>query len=340
MSEVFVGIDIAKDQCEMYVHPTTNRLSFGVSGIKETIDYLSDIKPAKIVMEATGGYEVPIAAHLTAAKLPVVIVNPRQVRDFARAMGILAKTDAIDARVLALFAEKIRPESRPLPDESLRALKELVTRRQQLVEMRTMESNRRRMLQFERASESITLMLDTIDDEIRKLDRDIKKFIVDSPVWQKKVDLLKGVPGIGMGTSSLLVALLPELGMLNRRQIASLVGLAPMNRDSGALRGRRTLIGGRSMIRSALYMPTLSAIRYNPLIRRFYERLRKAGKPPKVAIAACMRKLLTLLNAIMRDNQPWIPQTALPYASEGSPIFNQNLWRSVSMLSSGMRTVS
>jgi transposase len=310
MSEVFVGIDVAKDHCDMYVYPSAQQGSFGMSGMDDVVIRLRDLKPVMIVMEATGGLEIPVAAELVAAGLPVAVVNPRQVRDFARAMGILAKTDAIDAQVLARFGEKVRPENRPLPDARMRALRELVTRRQQLVDMRTMESNRRRMLRSERACASIQLLLDTIETEICNLDREIKKHITKSPIWQEKVDLLKSVPGIGDTTAPLLVVALPELGRLNRRQIASLVGLAPMNRDSGTLRGHRTIIGGRRMVRTALYMPTICAIRSNPLIRRFYDRLRTAGKPPKVAITACMRKMLILLNAILRDNVPWVTHTA------------------------------
>ena len=310
MSDIFIGIDVAQDSCNLYVYPLAQQSTFGICGMADVIVRLRDLHPAMIVMEATGGLEVPVAAELVAADLPVTVVNPRQVRDFARALGILAKTDAIDARVLALFAEKVRPESRPLPDARIRALRELVTRRQQLMEMRTMESNRRRMLRSERASTSIQLMLDTIENEIHKLDLEIKKHITKSPIWQKKADLLKSVPGIGNTTASLLVVALPELGKLNRRQIASLVGLAPMNRDSGNLRGHRTIIGGRRMVRTALYMPTICAIRFNPIIRRFYERLRTAGKPPKVAITACMRKLLIILNAIVRKNVPWVPYIA------------------------------
>ena len=308
MNDIFV--DIAKDQCDMYVHPSAEHDTFRKSGMDDVISRLRDLDPELIVMEATGGLEVPVAAELAAAGLPVAVVNPRQVRNFARAMGILAKTDAIDARVLALFADKVRPEIRTLPDARMRALRELVTRRQQLVEMRTMESNRRRMLRSERASASIKLLLDTIDTEIRKLDSAIKKHITKSPVWQEKADLLKSVPGIGDTTASLLIVALPELGTLNRREIASLAGVAPMNRDSGTLRGHRTIFGGRRMVRIALYMPTISAIRFNPLISRFYERLRAAGKPPKVAITACMRKMLILLNAIIRDNKQWAPNIA------------------------------
>jgi transposase len=307
MSDIFVGIDVAQDHCDMYVYPLAQQSTFEICGMADVIARLRDLQPAMIVMEATGGLEVPVAVEFVAADLPVAVVNPRQVRDFARAMGILAKTDVIDARVLALFAEKVRPESRPLPDARMRALRELVTRRQQLVDMRTMESNRRRMLRSERASTSIQLMLGTIENEIHKLDLEIKKHITKSPIWQNKADLLKSVPGIGNTTAPLLVVALPELGKLNRRQIASLVGLAPMNRDSGTLRGHRSIIGGRRMVRTALYMPTICAIRFNPIIRRFYERLRIAGKPPKVAITACMRKLLIILNAIVRKNVPWVP---------------------------------
>jgi transposase len=310
MSDIFVGIDVAQDHCNMYVYPLAQQSSFGICGMADIVARLRDLQPAMIIMEATGGLEIPVAAELVAANLPVTVVNPRQVRDFARAMGILAKTDAIDARVLALFGEKVRPTSRPMPDARMRALRELVTRRQQLVDMRTMESNRRRMLRSERASTSIQLMLDTIENEIHKLDLEIKKHITKSPIWQKKADLLKSVPGIGNTTAPLLVVALPELGKLNRRQIASLVGLAPMNRDSGTLRGHRTIIGGRRMVRNALYMPTISAIRFNPIISRFYERLRTAGKPPKVAIIACMRKLLIILNAIVRKNTPWVQHIA------------------------------
>jgi transposase len=310
MSDIFVGIDVAQDHCDMYVYPLAQQSTFEICGMVDVIARLRDLQPAMIVMEATGGLEVPVAAELVAADLPVAVVNPRQVRDFARAMGILAKTDVIDARVLALFAEKVRPESRPLPDARMRALRELVTRRQQLVDMRTMESNRRRMLRSEPASTSIQLMLDTIENEIHKLDLEIKKHITKSPIWRNKADLLKSVPGIGNTTAPLLVVALPELGKLNRRQIASLVGLAPMNRDSGTLRGHRSIIGGRRMVRNALYMPTISAIRFNPIISRFYERLRTAGKPPKVAITACMRKLLIILNAIVRKNVPWVPYIA------------------------------
>lgn len=308
MGEIFIGIDIAKDSIEVYVLPSGEQQTCTTEDIEKIVEQMSVLEPDLIVMEATGGLEVPLAAELVAAELPVVVVNPRQVRDFARALGILAKTDAIDARVLALFAEKVRPEYRPLPSKDDRFLRELVARRRQLVEMRTMESNRQRRMRSDRVSESITLILDTINAELARLDNEIKSRIRKSPVWREKHNLLRSVPGIGDTTAPMLIVALPELGQLNRRQIASLAGLAPINRDSGTLRGRRMIMGGRAAVRTALYMPTLCAIRYNPSIKRYYTRLCEHGKPPKVAITACMRKLLTILNAVIHNNKPWIPQ--------------------------------
>ena len=214
MSNIFIGIDVAKDQGELYVHPSGETAAFQMSHLSELAAWLKDRKPALIVMEATGGLEVPIAAELAAAKLPVAVVNPRQVRDFARAMGILAKTDSIDAKVLAAFADKVRPEIRPLPDPGLRALRALLTRRHQLTDMHTMELNRQRSHEDERVTESISLVLDTIKTEIEKLDREIGNRITKSPVWLEKTDLLKSVPGIGDTTAPLLVVALPELGTL------------------------------------------------------------------------------------------------------------------------------
>lgn len=308
MSNVFVGIDVAKDSIEVWVNSSGERQTCQTQDLEKLVERMRALEPDLIVMEATGGLEVPIAAELAAAELPVVVVNPRQVRAFARALGILAKTDAIDARVLALFAEKVRPEFRPLPSEDERFLRELVSRRRQLVEMRTMESNRQRRMRSDRVSESISLIKDTINAELARFDREIRSRIKRSPVWREKDDLLRSIPGIGDTTASMLIVALPELGRLNRRQIASLAGLAPMNRDSGTLRGHRMIMGGRAAVRTALYMPTLCAIRYNPSIKRYYFRLCEHGKPPKVAITACMRKFLTILNAVMRDNKPWIPQ--------------------------------
>ena len=307
MKKVFIGIDIAKDTIDISVLPSGESWTVGTTPteLPETVDRLAALKPTNIVMEATGGYETRLAASLATAGLPVAVVNPRQVRDLARALGILAKTDAIDAHVLALFAEKVQPECRPLPTDDEHALKELLTRRRQLVDMRTAESNRRQQIVSKQVYESITTLIESINHEIDVIEHEIDNRIKSSPVWRAKDKLLQSVPGIGKTTASMLIVALPELGHLNRRQIASLAGLAPMNRDSGTFRGRRMITGGRALIRAGLYMPILSAVRYNPKIKPFYDRLIAAGKLEKVAITACMRKLLTMLNAIVRENEPW-----------------------------------
>ncbi len=309
MKKVFIGIDIAKDTIDISVLPSGESWTVGTTPteLQETVDRLAALKPTNIVMEATGGYETRLAASLATAGLPVAVVNPRQVRDFARALGILAKTDAIDAHVLALFSEKVQPECRPLPTDDEHALKELIIRRHQLVDMRTAESNRRQQIVSKQVYESITTLIESINHELDVIEREIDNRIKASPVWRAKDKLLQSVPGIGKTTASMLIVALPELGYLNRRQIASLVGLAPMNRDSGTFRGRRMITGGRALIRAGLYMPILSAVRYNPKIKTFYNRLIAAGKLEKVAITACMRKLLTMLNAIVRENEPWHP---------------------------------
>ena len=309
MKKVFIGIDIAKDSLDFHVKPTCERWTStnDVKGISAAVKRLTPLEPTCVVLEATGGYEMLLAAALTAAELPVAIVNPRQVRSFAKALGTLAKTDAIDAEVLALFADKMEPECRPMPSEETRALKELVSRRRQIVVMRTMETNRQRLTQSKQVKRSIEKVIETLNQEVKDIDREIKQRIKASPVWRAKDKLLKSVPGVGDKTSAMLMASLPELGCLNRRQIASLVGLAPINRDSGKWKGRRMILGGRSAVRSELYMPTITAIQFNPFIKKFYDRLVDAGKAPKVAITACMRKLLTILNSVMRDSRPWQP---------------------------------
>jgi len=304
---VFIGIDIAKDSLDIHVNPTEECWTSAntAKGIQDTVKRLEALTPACIVLEATGGLEMPLTASLAAADLPVAVVNPRQSRDFARVMGILAKTDSIDARVLALFAEKIQPPCRPLPSEEGLALKELVTRRNQLIDMRTMETNRQRRISSRHVVTSIDTVIETINEQLKEIDHEIKQRIKASPVWRMKDKLLQSVPGVGDGTSAILMATLPELGLLTRRQIASLAGLAPMNRDSGKWRGRRMITGGRVNVRKALYMPTLTAVRYNPIIKSLYDRLVNKGKAPKIAITACMRKLLSILNALMRDNSSW-----------------------------------
>lgn len=309
MKKVCIGIDIAKDTFDICVIPSGEHWTVASTPAEllKTVDRLRALKPTIIVMEATGGYEALVAASLAAAKLPVAVVNPRQVRDFARALNILAKTDALDAHVLALFAEKVEPECRPIPTDEEQALKELITRRRQLVDMRTAELNRQQQIFSKQVHKSITKLMKSINGEIAAIESEIDKRIKASPVWLEKKKLLQSVPGIGDITASLLIVALPELGRLNRRQIAKLVGLAPMNRDSGTFRGHRKINGGRAAIRAGLYMPILSAVRYNPTIKPFYDRLIAAGKLEKVALTACMRKFLTMLNAIVHNNEPWHP---------------------------------
>ena len=249
-----------------------------------------------------------MAAALVAAGVPLAVVNPRQIRDFARATGQLAKTDALDAKAIARFAETVRPEPRAVPDEQARALGELVARRRQVIEMMTAERNRRRQLTNRRLIKSVDRLLAVLLKELAELDRDVGEGIRGTPAWRERDELLRSVPGIGDIVSRTLIADLPELGSLDRKQIAALVGVAPLNRDSGKMRGRRTIWGGRAKVRSTLYMAALVASRHNPVLAVFYQRLVSAGKAKKLAITAVMRKLLTILNAIIRDRRPW--QTA------------------------------
>lgn len=304
---VFIGIDVSKDTLDFHVLPTGECWTSATTpqGIHDSVERIGMLAPACIVLEATGGLELPLTVALAAADLPVVVVNPRQSRNFARVVGILAKTDAIDARVLAMFAEKIQPPCRPLASEESLALKELITRRCQLIDMRTMETNRRKRINSPHVGVSIDTVVQAINDQVKNIDDEIQQRIKSSPVWREKDKLLQSVPGVGEGTSAVLMAALPELGDLTRREAANLAGLAPINRDSGQCRGKRMITGGRAFVRKALYMPTLTAIRYNPVIKAMYDRLIKRGKPPKVAITACMRKLLSILNALVRDNLTW-----------------------------------
>jgi transposase len=258
-----------------------------------------------LVLEATGGYEVTVVATLARAALPVAVVNPRQIRAFARATGQLAKTDTLDARILALFAEAVRPAARPVPNEQADALGELIARRRQLVDMLGAEHNRRRLLRDRRLQRHLDAHIAWLEEALRRLDQDLTTLIRSTPVWRETDDLLRSVPGIGPVTAGTLIADLPELGRLDRRRIAALAGLAPIARDSGAFRGRRMIMGGRPHIRRVLYMATLTAIKHNPAIRAFHRRLVTAGRPGKVALTAAMRKLLTILNAMLRDRRPW-----------------------------------
>ena len=307
---VFVGIDVAKDRLDVHVRPAGETFAVGrdPNGLAALIERVATLAPRLIVIEATGGFETTVVAALGASSLPLVVVNPRQIRDFARATGRLAKTDRLDAEAIARFAEAVRPEPRPLPDEAARHLGELVARRRQLVEMIGSESQRRRQLNDPRLARRVEVHLAWLQKELARIETDIGDAVRGSAAWRATEDLLVSVPGIGMTSARLLIAELPELGHLDRRQIASLVGVAPINRDSGSFRGRRMVMGGRADVRKALYMPTLTAIRYNPALKALYERLTGRGKPAKVALTAAMRKLLTILNAILRDQKPW--QTA------------------------------
>ena len=305
---VCVGVDVAKDTLEVAVDDSSETRQFenNPKGIARTVRYLAGLKPSRIILEATGRYEMPLAAALQAKRLPAVIVNPRQVRDFAKATGILAKTDRIDARVLALFGVRIKPEIRLLPGPKAREMSNLLARRRQLIEMLTAENNR--LLQAERGIRpGIELHIKWLEEAVAAINDDLDRQIRSSPSWREKDDLLKSVPGVGKVVSTTLLIELPELGQLNRRQIAALVGVAPLNRDSGTLRGKRTVWGGRAKLRAVLYMAALVGIKRNQVIASFYERLVNAGKAKKVALVACMRKLLTILNAIVRSEIPWEP---------------------------------
>ncbi|MDO8446973.1 MAG: IS110 family transposase [Deltaproteobacteria bacterium] len=305
----FIGIDVSKAQLDVYIHPTAERYC-----VKQTLmamgEKLQSLNPALVVLEASGGFECAVTGVLATMNVPVVVVNPRQIRDFARATGTLAKTDLIDAQILARFAEAIKPEVRPIPDDCVQKLSSIAKRRRQIVEMLTMEKNR--------LAQTSGMVASGINDHIawltqclNALDKDLQKSLRESPVWREKEELLRGVPGVGPVLTASVIAYLPELGRLNRKQIAALVGVAPLNRDSGTFKGKRSVWGGRGHLRTILYMGTISAVRFNPIIKIFYDRLRQAGKPPKVAITACMRKLLIILNAMFKHNIPWNPNYAL-----------------------------
>lgn len=306
----FAGIDVSKDRLDVHLRPSGE--SFAVardgSGIETLLARLKALSPMLIVLEATGNYELTVAAALAGAGLPLAVVNPRQIRDFARATGRLAKTDRLDADSIALFAERVRPEPRPLEDAEAAALAELVARRRQIIEMIGMETNRRHQARHAIVARTIAATLQALASQLADLDRDIGNTIRRSPAWREADDLLQSVPGIGPVASCTLIAEMPELGRLNRRQVAALVGVAPVNRDSGRTRGHRAISGGRISVRSVLYMATLSAVRWNPILREHYSQLTARGRPKKVALVACMRRLLGILNAILRSGRPW--QTA------------------------------
>jgi transposase len=301
------GIDVASDKLDLAYHEGAKVVTFANSprGIKQLVARIASRGAMLIVIEATGGYEVPLLTALADAGLPVVRINPRQLRAFATAVGELAKTDAIDARLIARFAHDVRPEIRSLLTAHQRRLGDLAARRRQLVRLRTAESNRLGTTCSLEIKRSIKALLAVLDREILRLEQQLAEAVTADEQWQQRDQILQSVPGVATATSQTLLADLPELGQLEHKQIAKLVGVAPLNRDSGKFRGRRTIVAGRGAVRTALYMATLTASRFNPTIRRFYERLRSAGKPYKVAIVACMHKLLTILNAMIRDQKTW-----------------------------------
>lgn len=309
-AQVVVGIDVSKATLDVAVLPSSEELQVAndASGIEVLVKKFRSEAVDLVVMEATGGYETAVAAALVGSGLRVAVVNPRQIRDFAKATGRLAKNDRIDAQVIGAFGQAIEPEIVRLPDEDARELEALLVRRRQLVAMRVQEVNRLGLAQGA-MRKNIKAHIEWLEKQIDRLDVDITAGLRSSPAWRAKDELLRSFKGVGPVTSSTLVIAVPELGQLDRRAIASLVGVAPFNCDSGVMRGRRSIYGGRSQVRTVLYMAATTAIRSNPVIRAFYERLKSRGKPHKVAMVACMRKMLTILNAMVRESTPWTPET-------------------------------
>jgi transposase len=308
-SPLFVGIDVAKATLDVALRPSDQiwQIPYEDAQVEALVEQLTPLSPTLIVVEATGGLEQPLVAALAAAGLPVVIINPRLARDFAKATGRLAKTDRIDAEMLAHYADAIRPSLRPLPDADTQELRSMVTRRRQLVDMIGAEQSRLSTSPA-RIGDSIRHHITWMQQQLASLDDDLDRLLQSSPLWREHDEILQSTPGVGPVLSRTLLSHLPELGTLNRKEIAALVGVAPFNRDSGQWRGRRTIWGGRATVRAVLYMSALVGIRHNPVIRAFYERLLAAGKEKKVALTACMRKLLTILNAMVKHQQPWQPK--------------------------------
>jgi transposase len=305
-NDVFIGIDVSKDKLDIAVSPQDLFFSEtnDVAGHGALVQRLLELQPKVILIEATGGYENAAVAALGLAQLPVKVINPRQARDFAKALGKLAKTDKIDAFVLAQFAQMVQPQPSALPDATQKKLSNLMTRRHQLIDMLIMEKNRLHQASPE-VQPNIQQHIDWLTDELNKLDRSLDDFIKKTPIWKERVKLLLSVKGIGAVVSSSVTAYLPELGTLNRKKIAALVGYAPFNHDSGKFKGKKMIRGGRSRVRSQLYMAAVVASRFNPVICAFYKRLLQAGKPKKVALTACARKLLTIINAMVKNNTYW-----------------------------------
>jgi transposase len=306
-----VGIDVSKHHFDLHLLPEGKAARYPneTAGIRTCCQYLLQVRPERIVLEATGGYEQALTLGLQTAELPVIVVNPRRVRDYARSQGLLAKTDRIDARVLAEFAQSPRVQVRKLPDRQARQRAAWIARKRQLVEMQVAESNRLEHATDHTVIQSIQRSLRDLQKQIAAFDRKIAGALAADPQLQRKVEILDSTPGIAPATAAVLVTELPELGRVNRQQIATLVGLAPMNRDSGQQRGKRTTGGGRVCVRTALYMPMLTVIRCNPVLRRFYQRLVDHGKAKMTALVAAMRKLVTILNTMIKNNQLWNPKT-------------------------------
>jgi transposase len=309
--EVFVGIDVSKNTLDLHIEPVAEAMhvDYDDQGIAQVCRRLAEALPTLIVMEATGGLETRLATELAAKGLPVAVINPRQARDFAKATGQLAKTDRVDAAMLCAFARAIRPPVRALKSADARELDDLVSRRHQLVDIRVQETLRLATASSKALQKSLKTHIAWLDKRIGKLDHDLKDRLQSSDAWKVKDDLLRGIPGVGTVTSTTMLAKCPELGQLNRREIAKLVGVAPLANDSGKHRGKRFVWGGRADVRAVLYMATVAAMRCNPTIQPFAQRLKMAGKPGKVVIVACMRKLLTIMNTMIKTNTPWTPQT-------------------------------
>ena len=303
----FVGIDVSKDRLDVCIRPEGEIAAFArdSEGLKALVDRMQHVAPQIVVLEATGGFEAPVVAALADAGIAVAIVNPRQIRDFAKATGRLAKTDTLDAAAIAHFAEAIKPEVRPLLDEQARQFKALMVRRRELMDMIGREENRLKQAIEKRVIKDLNAHIRFLKNRLSSIDEDIDGMVRSSPMWRIKEDLLRSVPGVGPRTARTLLAEMPELGSLSRRKIASLAGLAPMNRDSGMWRGKRMIQGGRSSVRSALYMAALIASRYNPVFKTYYQRLLSNGKAKKLALVAIARKLLVALNAMLRESKPW-----------------------------------
>jgi transposase len=307
MQSIIVGIDVSKDRLDVAVRPSGEAFIAEPSpaGLEELVTRLRELSPTLVALEATGGYESVAAAALAGAGLPVVVVNPAQVRAFAKALGQRAKTDPIDAEVIAHFAEATKPVPRPFPDEATRLLADLVARRRQIIEMIGAERQREKRVTIPRLRKSISRLIRALEKELATLDHDIDDAVRGSPAWREKENLLASVPGVGSTIARTLIAELPELGQLDRKQIAALAGLAPFTRQSGQWRGKSLIAGGRAAVRSALFMGAMVAKKHNPILKAFFERLVAAGKPKMVALIAVARKLLTILNAIIRDSRPW-----------------------------------